>query len=64
MQDMKKVTSTFDTVEYSALARLANLERREPRDQVAFIVRRELVKRGLLSLSDISRSREQQGARA
>lgn len=45
---------TFDRMEADALARLAAAEYRDPRDQVRFVVRRELERCGLLSPTDLS----------
>lgn len=45
---MRKVTITVDECERVALVQLAQRERRDPRDQAALIVRRELERLGLI----------------
>lgn len=46
---MARVTITLEQDERSALVALANQERRDPRQQAALILRRELERLGLLS---------------
>jgi hypothetical protein len=48
MSDFRKLVISLDGAERSALAEFAQIERRDPRDQAALIIREALEKRGLL----------------
>jgi len=48
MSNFRKLVISLDGTERSALAELAQHERRDPRDQAALIIRADLVRRGLL----------------
>jgi len=48
---VNRITLTLEQPEYSALLKIAIVELRNPQDQVRFILRQELERRGLLSPS-------------
>jgi len=50
--DVRNVTVPLDGRERSALAKLAERELRDPRDQARLMLRLELEKRGLLAPAD------------
>jgi hypothetical protein len=49
-----RVTIQLEIQERDALVTLAQIERRDPRDQAALIIRDELVRRGLLTTDSTS----------
>ena len=51
---MSRVTVTLCPAEREALVKLALTELRSPRDQVRYIIRRELEQLGLLPPADVS----------
>jgi hypothetical protein len=59
---MKRLTITLMQDERTALWELAQRERREPRDQAALIIRRELEREGLLQ--PVNTSAQAQGAQS
>lgn len=55
---MVRLQVVLDPAEADALARLATLEMRDPRDQIRMVLRRELEKCGLLVRTDDERRRD------
>ncbi|MBN1890350.1 MAG: hypothetical protein JW850_20315 [Thermoflexales bacterium] len=56
---MTRLVISLDGAERSALVTLAEIERRNPRDQAAVIIRQDLVRRGLLDLPKSDQVRAQ-----
>jgi len=47
-----RLTVTLEQSEYSALLRVSESELRDPRDQIRFVLRQELERRGLLQAAE------------
>jgi hypothetical protein len=55
-----RVRATLEQPEYSALLRIARAELRNPDDQIRYILRQELQRRGLLQPSDVKQQKQNQ----
>ena len=63
MQNARRLMVPLDGVERSALAELAQRERRDPRQQAAFLIRRGLELAGMLPVDTNANRQRQDGQR-